>query len=54
MRQAPEIRFWVEEVTSSKPRPSRPSGCDLCAHCTLSRLVAARKTAQSLPSKRGG
>jgi len=39
MAPSPDPPVWIEEL-AAPAQPRRLSGCDLCEHCTLLRLVA--------------
>jgi hypothetical protein len=39
-----EATFWIEEINEVQPL-REPSGCDLCQHCRLVRLLGRRPAA---------
>lgn len=53
MTEPEKPQFWIVEPTPSRPRPHSPSGCDLCEHCTMLRLMslAGRSPSPSLATE---
>jgi hypothetical protein len=43
MAPSPDPRFFIEEL-AAPAAPRRPSGCELCEHCTLLRLLARERS----------
>jgi hypothetical protein len=44
MAPSSEPRFWIEELAAPARQPRRLSGCELCEHCTLLRLLARERS----------
>lgn len=49
MSPSHDPRFWIEQL-AAPAAPRRLSGCDLCEHCTLLRLLTRERSQPIAPN----